>query len=62
MTKIENSLDKNKPTKKASKRVAVEDVSGNRHILKATVISVKGHAPTPRRDSQYEDRDQAYKR
>ena len=27
-------------TKKASKRVAVEDVSGNRHILKATVISV----------------------
>ena len=40
MTKIENSLDKNKPTKKASKRVAVEDVSGNRHILKATVISV----------------------
>ena len=40
MTKIENSLDKNKPTRKASKRVAVEDVSGNRHILKATVISV----------------------
>ena len=27
-------------TKKASKRVAVEDVGGNRHILKATVISV----------------------
>lgn len=40
MTKILGSPDKSKPTKKFSKRVEVEDVKGNRHILKATVISV----------------------
>ena len=40
MTKILGSPDKSKPTKKISKRVEVEDVKGNRHILKATVISV----------------------
>lgn len=40
MTKILGSPDKSKPTKKISRRVEVEDVKGNRHILKATVISV----------------------
>lgn len=40
MTKILGTQDKSKPTKKISKQVEVEDVKGNRHILKATVISV----------------------
>ena len=39
---MEKSFVKGKmsPTKKMTKKVAVQDVNGNRHILKATVISI----------------------
>lgn len=39
MTKL-TKVSESKPPKKISKRVEVEDEKGNRHILKATVISV----------------------